>query len=97
MGTKVANKNATEKLSRITVNHRLNRKQQCHILENKGNQIVAIICRSTVSKPYETSLLPNSELRPPLKVLYLVLGTALPKGGKPAEEKDHNKHEHETA
>lgn len=27
--------------------------------------------------------------------MYLVLGTALPKGGKPAEEKDHNKHEHD--
>lgn len=81
------------KALRITVDHMLNRKRQCHILENKGNQIVVSLCRSTVSKPYEISLLLNSELRPPLEVLYLGLGTALPKGGKPAEEKDRNKHE----
>lgn len=59
------------KALRITVDHRLNRKQQCHILENKGNQTVISICRSTVSKLYEISLLLNSELRPPLDVLYV--------------------------
>lgn len=64
-------KEVYRKALRITADHRLNRKQQCHILENKGKQTVVSICRSTVSKLYETSLPLNSELRPPLDVLYV--------------------------